>query len=155
VGSLCCCSSKENRCGSPHPPHRNVEVSDPTMPDSTGSVGRASLVLFLVQQHHLPHKVAGTTAQADERLQAWRYVRLFLIQDMSEQLLHWCGLAACFYKAATKRRDEMHRGSVVVLLMAVSHARASPRIRSIRDLRAWIGFSGYFRIIVSTPRPQP
>ena len=46
VCSPCCCSSKENCCGAPHPPHQNVEVSDPPKPDSTGLGGRASLLLL-------------------------------------------------------------------------------------------------------------
>jgi hypothetical protein len=56
VDSLCCCSGKENRCGSPQPPHRNVEVSDPIKPDSTGLIGRASPVL-------LPRTPASTCPQ--------------------------------------------------------------------------------------------
>jgi hypothetical protein len=56
VGSLCCCSGKQNCCGSPQPPHQNVEVSDPAKPDLTGLAGRASLVL-------LPRTPASTRPQ--------------------------------------------------------------------------------------------
>ena len=88
VGSLCCCSSKENRYGSP----RSCRLTDsaayanvmlvlpriahphigmwrfpirPRLIRQAWSVGPRWFP-YLAQQHRLAHKVACTTAQADE-----------------------------------------------------------------------------------------